>query len=185
MIVTLIGSALAAAASETYMFNQSQSSIGFAVHQYLGTIRGNFGKFDGKIEVDRNRPDNSSVVARIAVRSIDTGVVRRDNHLRSAEFFNAEKFPEITFKSRTTRQTGPSTGDVIGDLNMHGRTQQITLHVKLLAPQKEATRTRWSVSCELLQRHDFGLLFSSGVEAVSGISPSVSVKIEIEATRDD
>src|SRR5437764_15440343 len=81
------------AANETYKFDQAKSTIGFSVHQFLGTTHGKFKKFDGKIEVDREHPENSSVTARIDVRSIDTGIVKRDSHLRSSEFFNIEQSP--------------------------------------------------------------------------------------------
>src|SRR5437773_11552590 len=97
--------------NEIYKFDQSRSTIGFTVHQFLGTTHGKFAKFDGKIEIDREHPEKSSVVARIDIRSIDTGIVKRDNHLRSPEFFAAEKYPEITFKSRSVKQTGPQAGD--------------------------------------------------------------------------
>src|SRR5438552_14538034 len=101
------GLASAAFANETYKFDQSHSTIGFSVHQFLGTTQGKFTKFDGKIEIDREHPENSSVTARIVVRSIDTGIVKRDNHLRSPEFFSIEKYPDIMFKSRSVKQTGP------------------------------------------------------------------------------
>src|SRR5437762_3749656 len=83
-----------ALANETYKFDQSRSTIAFTVHQFLGTSHGKFAKFDGKIEMDREHPEKSSVVAKIDIRSIDTGIVKRDDHLRSAEFFNVAKFPE-------------------------------------------------------------------------------------------
>src|SRR3954470_8190453 len=90
--VTLLSSF--ARASETYKFDQSHSKIGFSVHQFLGTTHGKFTKFDGKIDLDREHPENSSVSARIVVRSIDTGIAKRDNHLRSPEFFAVEKYPD-------------------------------------------------------------------------------------------
>src|ERR1700726_1225961 len=80
---------------ETYKFDQTGSTIGFSVHQFLGTTHGKFTNFSGKIDVDREHPENSSVIARIDVRSIDTGIQKRDEHLRSPEFFNVEKYPEI------------------------------------------------------------------------------------------
>src|ERR1700751_4465137 len=80
----------AALANETYKFDQAGSTIGFKVHQFLGTTDGKFTKFNGKIDLDREHPEKSSVVARIDVRSIDTGIVKRDNHLRSSEFFDGE-----------------------------------------------------------------------------------------------
>jgi len=170
-------------AAETYQFDQSHSTIGFAIHQFLGTTHGKFTKFEGKIELDRERPQQSSVVTRIQVRSIDTGIEKRDNHLRSPEFFNVEKFPEITFKSRSVQKTGPETGDISGDLSIHGVTKPITLHVKLLTPASDTNKTRWVVTTEPIQRRDFNLLFSSSAEAISGISQSVSINIEIEAQR--
>ena len=171
------------AANDTYKFDQARSTIGFSVHQFLGTTQGKFKKFDGKIEIDREHPENSSVTARIDVRSIDTGIVKRDNHLRSAEFFNVEKYPEITFKSRSVKRTGPQAGDIVGDLTMHGVTKTITLHVKLLTSPDDPKQTRWSVATDALKRRDFNLMFSQSAETMSGISQTVSVNIEIEATR--
>src|SRR5262249_44686315 len=161
----------------------ASSTIGFSVHQFLGTTHGKFKKFDGKIEIDREHPENSSVTARIDVRSIETGIVKRDNHLRSTEFFAVEKYPEITFKSRSVKQTGPQAGDILGNLTVHGVTKPITLHVKLLTPLSETKQTRWSVTTEPLKRRDFDLMFAQAAESVSGISQMVAINIEIEATQ--
>ena len=170
--------------NEIYKFDQSRSTIGFTVHQFLGTTHGKFPKFDGKIEIDREHPEKSSVVARIDIRSIDTGIIKRDNHLRSAEFFNVAKFPEMTFKSGRVRQTGQQSGDIFGDLTMHGVTKPITLHVKLMSPiSNETKETRWAVTTEPLKRRDFNLMFSQGAESISGIGQTVAVNIEIEASR--
>jgi polyisoprenoid-binding protein YceI len=182
--VLLVALNSAALASETYRFDQSRSTIGFTVHQFLGTTHGKFTKFDGQIDIDREHPEKSSVTAKIDVRSIDTGIVKRDNHLRSPEFFNIAKFPEMTFKSRSVRQTGQQSGDILGDLTMHGITKPITLHVKLLSAISGDTKeTRWTVTTEPLKRSDFKLMFSQGAEAISGISQTVAVNIEIEASR--
>ncbi len=173
----------AASANETYKFDPSGSTIGFSVHQFLGTTHGKFTKFNGKIEIDRERPENSSVTARIDVSSIDTRINKRDDHLRSAEFFNVEKFPQITFKSRTVKRTGPQSGDILGDLTIHGVTRPTTLHVKLLTPIDETSRTRWVVTTNPIIRRDFNLMFAPAAETVSGISQAVAINIEIEAKR--
>jgi len=173
----------AAWANETYKFDSSGSTIGFTVHQFLGTTHGKFTSFSGKIDVDREHPENSSVTAQIHVRSIDTRIKKRDDHLRSQEFFNVEKFPQITFRSRSVKRTGPQSGDILGDLTMHGVTRPITLHVKLVTPVNETNRTRWAVTTEPISRRDFNLMFASGAEAVSGISQTVVINIEIEAKR--
>jgi polyisoprenoid-binding protein YceI len=173
----------AASANDAYKFDPSGSTIGFTVHQFLGTTHGKFTSFSGKIDVDREHPENSSVTAQIDVRSIDTHIKKRDDHLRSPEFFNVEKFPQITFKSRSVKRTGPQSGDTLGDLTMHGVTKQVTLHVKLLTPINETSRTRWGVTTDPITRRDFNLMFSSGAEAVSGIGQTVAINIEIEAQR--
>jgi polyisoprenoid-binding protein YceI len=183
--VVIAGLSPVVLANETYRFDQSSSTIGFSVHQFLGTTHGKFTKFTGRIDLDREHPENSSVTARIDVRSIDTRIKKRDDHLRSSEFFNVDKFPQITFKSRSVKQTGPQSGDIVGDLTMHGVTRPITLRAKLLTPLDETNRTRWAVTADPITRHDFNLMFAPAAEAVSGISQTVSIGIEIEAKRGD
>ena len=183
LVATFAIAALSSAAwgNETYKFDPSGSTIGFSVHQFLGTTHGKFTRFSGKIEIDRERPENSSVTAQIDVRSIDTRIKKRDDHLRSAEFFNVEKFPQITFKSRNVKQTGPQSGDILGDLTIHGVTKPVTLHVKLLTPLNETSQTRWGVTVDPITRRDFNLVFAPATETVSGISQTVAINIEIEA----
>ncbi|HXQ01490.1 MAG TPA: YceI family protein [Candidatus Udaeobacter sp.] len=181
--VAVISLSSAALANETYRFDPSGSTIGFSVHQFLGTTQGNFTKFNGKIDVNREHPDNSSVTVQIDVRSIDTRIKKRDDHLRSAEFFNVDKYPQITFKSRSVKQTGPQSGDILGDLTMHGVTKPVTLHVKLLTPFNDTGRTRWAITVDPITRRDFNLMFAPATETVSGISQTVSINIEIEAKR--
>jgi polyisoprenoid-binding protein YceI len=181
--VAIAGFTSVAPAREIYKFDQSGSTIGFSVHQFLGTTRGRFTNFSGRIEVDREHPENSSVTAQIDVRSIDTRIKKRDDHLRSAEFFNVEKFPNMTFKSRSVKRTGLQSGDILGDLTMHGVTKPVTLHVKLLTSIKETSRTRWAVTTDPVNRREFNLVFAPTTEAISGISQVVSINIEIEAKR--
>jgi polyisoprenoid-binding protein YceI len=181
--VAVVGLSSVASATETYRFDASGSTIGFSVHQFLGTTHGKFTRFSGKIEINREQTENSSVTAQIDVRSIDTSIKKRDDHLRSAEFFNVEKFPQITFKSRSVKRTGPQSGDIVGDLTMHGVTKPITLHVKLLTPISDTSRTRWSVTIDPITRRDFNLMFAPATESISGISQSVAINIEIEAKR--
>jgi polyisoprenoid-binding protein YceI len=181
--VAVVSVSSAALANETYKFNPSGSTIGFSVRQFLGTTHGKFTKFNGKIDVNREHPENSSVTAQIDARSIDTRIKKRDDHLRSAEFFNVDKYPQITFKSRSVKQTGPQSGDILGDLTMHGVTRPITLHVKLLTPLNDTNRTRWAITVDPITRRDFNLMFAPATETVSGISQTVPINIEIEAKR--
>jgi polyisoprenoid-binding protein YceI len=181
--IVIAGLTSVSSANETYKFDQSGSAIGFSVHQFLGTTRGKFTNFTGRIEVDRERPENSSVTAEINVRSLDTRIKKRDDHLSSAEFFNVEKFPNMTFKSRSVKRTGTQSGDILGDLTMHGVTKAVTLHVKLLTPINETNRTRWSVTTDPINRRDFNLMFAPATETISGISQTVAINIEIAANR--
>ena len=174
-------------AAENYTIDPTRSKIAFSVRHLLGAARGAFGKFSGTIAVDLDQPERSSVSVKIQVASIDTQIRKRDEHLLSADFFDAKKFPEITFRSRSVKRTAPNAGDIFGDLTMHGVTRPLTLHVKLVTPSAPAleapARTRWLVTCEPIRRKDFGLMFSATAETISGIGQEVVPAIEIEAVR--
>ncbi|HEX4632053.1 MAG TPA: YceI family protein [Chthoniobacterales bacterium] len=175
-LVVLLTLATTVVASETYKIDPAQSAITFKVRHLLGTAKGKFSKFSGTIVVDRDHPEQSSVNVKIAAASIDTGIVKRDEHLREG-LFNVEKYPEITFKSRRVKQTGANSGQIVGDFTMHGVTHEITLNVQLY-PDGEK---RWRVTTAPLRRSEFGLLFSKSAETMSGIADEVAVEIEIEA----
>ena len=161
---------------ETLKIDPAHSTIAFKVRHMLGNARGTFAKFSGTIEVDRQNPGQSSVTVKIVTASIDTGIAKRDEHLRG-ELFNVEKFPEITFKSSRVKQTGATSGEIVGDLTMHGMTRQITLSVQMVSSDAR----RWKVTTAPLRRSEFGLVFSKSAENVSMISDEVAVEIEIEA----
>ena len=187
VLAAVAGAVSTSFATQPYKIDPAHSTIGFKVHQYLTTVAGKFTRFSGTVDVDPDHPEKSSVVAKIDVASIDTGIAKRDAHLRSAEFFNVTKFPGITFKSRSVKRTGENTGDITGDFTMHGVTKTIVLRAKLLGDPKAAAnaqRTRWQVTTAPLNRREFGLLFSSGTEAISGIGQKVTVEMEIEALRE-
>ena len=174
-------------ANEIFKFDPAHSTIAFKVRHMLGTAKGKFTKFSGTIEVDREHPEKSSVVATIQAASIDTAIAKRDEHLRSADFFNVQQYPEITFKSRRVKQTGANTGEITGDFTMHGVTRAITLNVQLLGDPESAAKgqtTRWRVTTAPLKRSEFKLGWSKGVETVSMIGDEVAVDIQIEATRE-
>lgn len=166
---------VSAQAAETFKIDSSRSTIAFKVRHMLGTAKGKFSKFSGTIQVDRDHPEQSSVSVTIAAASIDTGIAKRDEHLRS-ELFDVAKYPEITFKSRRVKQTGANTGEITGDLAMHGVTRSIVLNVQLVGDH-------WRGTTAPLKRSQFGLAFSKSAETVSMISDEVAVEIEIGAQR--
>ena len=181
IVVSGLLASVAPCAAETYTFDQKGSKIKFEVSHLLGKARGEFHRFSGIIDLDRDQLERSSVSARIEVSSIDTGIKKRDDHLRSADFFNAQKFPVITFKSKSVKRTGERSGEVTGDFTMHGVTRQIVLQVEMLPAGNE--RSYWQVTTAPLNRRDFGLMFGGTTEAVSGIGKDVSVSIKIESAR--
>ena len=174
-----------AVANEIFTIDPAHSTIAFKVRHLLGTAKGRFTRFSGTIGLDREQPAKSSVTASIQVASIDTAIAKRDEHLRSGDFFNGQKFPEITFKSHRVKQTGPAAGEIVGDLTMHGVTREIVLRVELLGSPELAAKnqtTRWRVTTAPIRRSQFGLGWSKSVEAVSMVSDEVAVDIQIEAT---
>ena len=187
ILAAVAGAVSTSFATQPYKIDSGHSTIGFKVHQYLTTVAGKFTRFSGTVDVDPDHPEKSSVAAKIDAASIDTEIAKRDAHLRSAEFFNVAKCPGITFKSRSVKRTGENTGEITGDFTMHGVTKTIILHAKLLGDPKaagNAQRTRWQVTTAPLNRREFGLLFSSGTEAISGIGQEVTVDMEIGAVRE-
>jgi polyisoprenoid-binding protein YceI len=180
----LIVGASAVRANEIFQFDQAHSTIAFKVRHMLGSAKGKFTKFSGTIEVDREHPEKSSVVATIQAASIDTANAKRDEHLRTADFFNVQQYPEITFKSRRVKRTGATSGEISGDLTMHGVTRQTTLNVQLLDATDSAAKsatTRWRVTTAPLKRSAFGI--GLGATGSSMIGDEVAVDIQIEAAR--
>jgi polyisoprenoid-binding protein YceI len=176
VLVSLLALGPAAHAAETYKIDPAHSTIAFNVRHMLGKATGRFSKFSGTIVVDRDHPEQSSVAVKIAASSIDTGIAKRDEHLRDG-LFEVAKHPEITFKSRRVKQTGPTSGEIVGDLTMHGVTREITLSVQIASSDAR----RWKVTTAPIRRSQFGLVFGKSAETVSMIADEVAVDIEIVA----
>jgi polyisoprenoid-binding protein YceI len=185
ILLAVLAFSSTAQSNETFRIDPSRSTIAFKVRHMLGTATGKFSKFSGTIVVDRDHPEQSSVSVTIAAASIDTGIAKRDEHLRG-ELFDVAKYPEITFKSRRVKQTGANKGEIAGDLTMHGVTRPITLNVQLVSSPEVLTKnptSRWRVTTSPLKRSQFGLVFSKSAETVSMIADEVAVEIEITADR--
>lgn len=186
-VAALLFAFASVADGETYKIDTARSTIAFSVHQLLGTVRGEFHQFGGTIKVDREHPERSSVSVTIQVASIDTKIRNRDEHLLSGGFFDAKRFPVITFHSRRVTRTAADEGEIAGDLTMKGITRPLSLAVKLLTPLANGelpSRTRWTVRAEPIRRADFGLMFGSTAEALSGIGQQVTPALTIEALRE-
>ena len=132
VLASLLGFSSVQAAVETYTIDPVHSSVGFSIRHFVSKVPGRFTKFSGTITVDRDNLENSSVEASIDVGSINTASERRDNDLKGAAFFDAEKFATITFKSKVWKKTGADTFDVTGDLTIKDVTKEVGLNVTLL-----------------------------------------------------
>ena len=171
--------------ADTFVFDKAHSTIGFQVRHLFSKVPGKFGDFSGQIQLDEANPEQSTVEVTIKTASIDTGVKMRDDDLRSPNFFDAKKFPEITFKSASVKRTGENTADVTGNLSMHGVTKEVVLKVELLgkgAGMQGTTVSGWDASTAL-KRSDFALSWNKVIEGTSVVGDDVQIELHIEADK--
>ncbi len=178
------GLATSSNAADTYEIDGAHSTVGFKVGHFVGKVSGRFNTFSGTIVHDAADPTKSSVNATIQVPSIDTANEKRDGHLKNPDFFDVEKFPVITFTSKSVKPTGEKTADVVGDLTMHGVTKEITLPVELLGVmptgEGDQKRSAWTASLKI-NRRDFGLTWGKMVEGVAAVGDVVEIQLDIES----
>lgn len=129
LAMVLIGTTIQA--QSTWKSDNAHSKVGFSItHLMISEVEGSFGEFDITAMADDDF-DNASFDVDIKVASIDTDNENRDNHLKSPDFFDAEKYPSITFKSTNFEKTGDNTFNLTGDLSMHGVTKSVTFEGKV------------------------------------------------------
>ena len=144
----------------------------------MSKVPGSFGKFDATLVFDKENPSASSAEATISVGSVNTNDAKRDAHLQKEDFFLAEKFPSIAFKSKSWKKTGEDTYDVVGDLTIKDVTKEITLVTKFLgtAPGRGGkTLSGWEGTTKI-DRRDFGITYGPGV-----VGNDVDITINLEA----
>jgi polyisoprenoid-binding protein YceI len=160
----------------------THSTVGFVVrHMVVSKVRGTFGAFKGTIAYDPANIERSVVDVEIDAASIDTREAKRDAHLRSADFFDVEQFPTLTFRSTGVKRTTDDTLAVAGDLTIHGVTRPVTLVVDELGGGKDPwgnDRLAWSGRLAV-NRKDFGLNWNQLLEA-GGVLVSEKIDIELE-----
>lgn len=169
-------------AADEYTIDNVHSYVGFSVkHLVISTARGNFTTFSGTINYDESEFTKSSVEVSIDVASIDTDNEDRDNHLRSADFFDVEKFPQMTFKSTKVEKT--SDGLVMhGQLTMHGVTNEVVIPFEMAGkvdnPWGQGNTVVAFDGETKISRKDFGMTWNKVIEA-GGLAVGDEVKIEI------
>lgn len=183
--VALAGTAAAFAADE-YTIDKAHSSVAFSVkHMVVNNVKGLFEDYSGTILYDEKDITKSSVKAVIKTASIDTGNEKRDEHLRNADFFDAQKYPEITFASKRIMKQGDGYA-AVGTLTMHGVSKEVTIPFTVAGPIKDPWgNLRMGVEGGLtINRQDFGISWSKTMDS-GGLVVGNDVKIELnlEATR--
>jgi polyisoprenoid-binding protein YceI len=166
----------------TWQIDPSHVDVGFAVrHLMISTVKGRFGAVTGTVAVDGDDFATADIDVTIDAASIDTREPKRDAHLRSADFFDVEQFPAITFKSRRVRAKGTGRFDVTGDLTMHGVTREVVLDVTA----EGTTRDPWGnhkagfSAAGVIRRSDFGLTWNAALET-GGVLVGEDVKLALE-----
>jgi polyisoprenoid-binding protein YceI len=168
-------------------FDQVHSSIDFTVrHLLVSKVRGRFTKWVGTLEIDEQDLARSHLDVAIEVASVDTHEPQRDAHLRSGDFFEAEKFPQMTFKSTRVEPRGADHLVVTGDLTLRGTTRPVVLEVErggVVAKDPWGKRRAGFTATTTIHRKDFGVSYNQVLDQGGlALSEDVAVTLEIEAT---
>jgi polyisoprenoid-binding protein YceI len=152
-------------------------------HMMFTTVRGHFKVLSGIVHIDEQNPANSMVEAQVETTSIDTGDANRDNHLRSPDFFDAQQYPTITFKSSSVEPLGGNEYNVTGDLTMHGIAKPVTLKAEYGGQGKTpfGTVVAGLSAKGRINRKDWGLGWNAPLEAGGWlVGEEVNIEIDLE-----
>lgn len=179
--------AMKLAETGTYNFDKAHSFIGFKVkHMGLIDVPGFFRDFTGTVNFDSADPAKSTVEFKAMATSVDTGVAGRDGHLRKADFFDVEKFPELTFKSTSVSKKGEGW-IVNGDLTMRGVTKPVSIPFEVtgFVPGGERAGAKIGIAGETkINRRDFGVNYGNNLPSgVPQIADEVKIVLQIEAAK--
>ena len=169
--------------AETWTIDPAHSSAQFSVrHMMVSTVRGEFTRLSGTVELDEKDVTRSSVEATIDATTIDTRNERRDNHLKSADFFDVANHPTITFKSTKLEKASDGRLKVAGDLTIRGVTRPVVLDVEALSPavkDPQGNLRSGTSATTRINRKDFGVSWSANLDG-GGLVVSDDVKITID-----
>ena len=175
-------STVAAPARTRWTIDPTHSHVEFSVrHLMIATVKGRFAEVEGTVELDEADDANVSVDVAIAAASVDTRVAQRDAHLRSPDFFDVERFPRLTFKSRRALKGASGHWTVVGDLTIHGVTREVSLDVTEQGRQADpwGGRRAGFEARATIKRSDFGLTWNQALET-GGVVVGDDVKISID-----
>ena len=175
------------AAGNTWKVDTGHSTAGFSVkHMMVATVRGTLGPISGTVEYDGKDVSTIKADIKIDVTKINTGSAPRDKDLRDGGFFEVDKYPTMTFKSKRVQPGGAGTFHMIGDLTMHGVTKEVTLDVEGPSPAVKVQNGGLKVGATAttkINRRDFGLNYNSVIEAGAVVGDEVTVTIDIELNK--
>jgi len=165
----------------------AHSEVGFAAkHMMISTVRGRFSEISGYIDFDENDPTSAKIDVEVGVASIDTRQEGRDNHLRSADFFDAENHPSMKFVSTKIEHARGDDYKVTGDLTIRGITKPVTLDATFEGTHPDpwgGTRAGFSASGKI-NRNEFGLNWNATIEAGGVVvGPEIKLQIEVETVK--
>lgn len=170
-----------------WVIDRAHSELGFSIrHMMIATVHGRFKEFEGYVDFDPANPAGASGEIDIKVASIDTREEGRNNHLRSADFFDAEHYPDIHFKTTSVQPKSDREFKVTGDLTIRDVTKPVSFDVELagiITDPRGNTRVGLSAAGSI-NRFDFGLTWNNVIETGALVAgDTVKIAVEIEATR--
>jgi len=172
--------------SGTWAADTAHSTLGFSVkHLGIATVRGSFGEFEGKLELGDDL-STARISGSAKAASIDTAEPQRDAHLQSADFFDAETYPELTFESTGVRAIDDDTFEIVGDLTMHGVTKPITLKAEIQGAETDPWGNE-RVGLEItgqLNRSEWGMKFNQALGSGNLlVSDVVKLALDVSAVK--
>lgn len=188
-LAAVLGAASLPAAAESWSIDASHSSVGFSVrHMMVTNVRGTFDKFTAKVDGSPADPATAKISATIEVASVDTRDAKRDEHLRAADFFDAARFPQMTFASTKVEKTSATSAKVTGNLTLRGVTKPVVLDVEYTQPLKNpwGKTVVGATATGKINRKDFGVSWSRNLDGGGVVvGDEVTIQLDLQFVRDE
>lgn len=188
-LAAVLGAATLPALAETWSVDASHSTVGFSVrHLMVSNVKGTFDKFTASVDGSPADPAAAKISATIEVGSVNTRDPKRDDHLRSADFFDAAKFPQMTFASTKVEKVSATKAKLTGNLTLRGVTKPVVLDVEYTEPVKSpwGKSVVGATATGKINRKDFGVNWSKALDGGGlVVADEVTIQLELELIRQD
>lgn len=187
LLAVVVATALLAvsAGAAEWEIDKAHSSIGFSVsHLVIAKVKGNFGDYSGSFSFEPDKLATGTVEMTVQIASVDTDDAKRDEHLRSPDFFDAENFPEMTFKSKSVHDVDGNRFKLTGDLTIRGTTKEVTFDCEFRGVVTDPwgnTKAGFGATAKI-DRQDFGVKWNKSLDAggvVVGNEVTISLELEL------